>query len=87
MKYTELKKDISQGDRRVYLFEGEDAYFLGHAEEQVKAAFLTMPELNYASFDGASLKGKAMADLVTDGVEEDGLYNAFVKLGLVPAGA
>lgn len=65
MKYTELKKDISQGDRRVYLFEGEDAYFLGHAEEQVKAAFLTMPELNYASFDGASLKGKAMADLVT----------------------
>ena len=26
---------------------------------------------------------RAMADLVTDGVEQDGLWNAFCKLGLV----
>ena len=26
---------------------------------------------------------RAMADYVTDGVEEDGLYNAFVHLGLI----
>ena len=39
MKYTELKNDIAQGDRRIYLFEGEDAYFRTRGEEQVKAAF------------------------------------------------
>ena len=26
---------------------------------------------------------KAMADMVTDGVDEDGLYNAFVQLHLI----
>ncbi len=65
MKYTELKNDISQGDRRIYLFEGEDAYFRTHGEEQLKKAFLTMPELNYASFDGPSLKGKTLGDLTS----------------------
>ena len=65
MKYTELKNDISQSDRRIYLFEGDDAYFLTHGEEQVKHAFLTMPQLNYTSFDGSSLKGGALTELTS----------------------
>lgn len=65
MKYTELKNDITGGDRRIYLFEGEDAYFRTHGEEQVKRAFLQMPELNFASFDGSTLKGKALTDLTS----------------------
>ena len=27
MKYTELKNDIKQGARSIYLLEGDDAYF------------------------------------------------------------
>ncbi len=65
MKYTELKNDIATCDRRIYLLEGEDAYFAMHGEEQIKNAFLSMPELNYASFDGADLKGKNLSELVS----------------------
>lgn len=65
MKYTELKNDIAVGDRRIYLFEGEDAYFRTHGEEQVTRAFLTMPQLNFTSFDGAALKGKALTELTS----------------------
>ena len=46
--------------------------------------------LEYCAYGVAMGSGgeeiKAMADLVTDGVDEDGLYNAFVKLGLIEAG-
>lgn len=65
MKYTELKNDIQQGDRRIYLLEGEDAYFLMHGEEQIKNAFLTFAELNYSSFDGQTLKGKNLTELTS----------------------
>lgn len=65
MKYTELKNDIAQGDRRIYLFEGDDAYFRTHGEEQVKNAFLQLPQLNFASFDGSLLKGKALSELTS----------------------
>lgn len=65
MKYTELKNDIQQGARRIYLFEGEDAYFLMHGEEQIKKAFLSFPELNFASFDGQTLKGRTLTDLTS----------------------
>ena len=65
MKYTELKKDIAEGDRRIYLFEGEDAYFRTHGEEQVRRAFLSMPELNFSSFEGSLLKGRALSDLTS----------------------
>ena len=64
MKYTELKNSISEGAQPVYLLEGDDAYFRTHGEEQIKAAFLSMPELNYSSFDGESLKGPALSDLI-----------------------
>ncbi len=65
MKYTELKEDIARGDRRIYLLEGADAYFRVHGEEQIKNAFLAMPELNFASFDGAALKGRAARSLTS----------------------
>ena len=51
---------------------------------------IDIPMLEYCAYGVAMGSGggeiKAMADLVTDGVDEDGLYNAFVKLGLIPAG-
>lgn len=63
MKYTELKNDIAAGDRRIYLLEGDDAYFRSRGEEQIKSAFLELPELNFTSFDGASLKGASLTKL------------------------
>ncbi len=65
MKFTDLKDDVAQGARQVYLLEGDDAYFRGKAEEQIKSAFLEMPELNYASFDGAQYKGAALSDITS----------------------
>ena len=53
-------------------------------------AKVDIPMLEYCAYGVAMGSGgdeiKAMADLVTDGVDEDGLYNAFVKLGLIQAG-
>lgn len=62
MKFTQLKEDIAGGAQNIYLLEGDDAYFRTKAEEQIKAAFLSMPELNFTSFDGANLKGEAISD-------------------------
>lgn len=60
MKFTQLKEDIAQGARPIYLAEGDDAYFRAKTEEQIKSAFLSMPELNYSALDGTSLKGAAI---------------------------
>ena len=65
MKFTQLKDDIKEGARAVYLIEGDDAYFRQKAEEQIKAAFLTMPELNYSSFDGAQYKGANLTEITS----------------------
>ena len=64
MKYTELKQSLSEGARPVYLLEGDDAYFRMKGEEQIKNAFLEMPELNYSVFDGETLKGSGYTALV-----------------------
>jgi DNA polymerase-3 subunit delta len=64
MKYTELKNDIKEGARSIYLLEGDDAYFRQKGEEMIKSAFVSMPELNYSSFDGESLKGAQITNLV-----------------------
>ena len=55
MKYTELKNDIQEGAKSIYLLEGDDAYFRMKGEEMIKCAFLQMPELNYSTFDGEAL--------------------------------
>lgn len=65
MKFTELKNDIAQGARSVYLLEGDDAYFRARAEEQIVSAFTVMPELNFTSFDGSQYKGAAFKDVVS----------------------
>lgn len=65
MKFTQLKDDIAQGAQKIYLLEGDDAYFRTKAEEQIKSAFLEMPELNYASFDGSQYKGAALSDITS----------------------
>lgn len=63
MKFTELKKFLSEGGSGAFLLAGEDAYFLSNAEAIIKKAFLQMPELNFASFDGENLKGQNIQKL------------------------
>ncbi len=65
MKFTELKNDIKEGARGIYLLEGDDAYFRMKGEEMIKSAFLQMPELNFSAFDGATLKGSALTSLTS----------------------
>ena len=65
MKFTQLKDDIKEGARPIYLIEGDDAYFRAKAEEQIKSAFLQMPELNFTWFDGAQYKGAALSDVAS----------------------
>ncbi len=63
MKFTQLKDEIKSGAKPIYLIEGNDAYFRTKAEEQLKAAFLQMPELNFASYDGTQYKGAALTQI------------------------
>lgn len=63
MKFTELKNDLKSGAKNIYLLEGEDAYFRIKGEEMIKSAFLTMPELNFTSIEGDSLKGSGASAL------------------------
>ena len=65
MKFTQLKDDIKEGARSVYLIEGDDAYFRQKAEEQIKAAFLQMPELNFTTFDGGQYKGANLSEITS----------------------
>ena len=65
MKFTDLKNDIQQGARSIYLLEGDDAYFRNKGEELIKSAFLQMPELNFTSLDGETLKGNALSALIS----------------------
>ncbi|MGN0818380.1 MAG: hypothetical protein ACI4L9_05355, partial [Candidatus Coproplasma sp.] len=65
MKFTELKNDIESGARTIYLIEGDDAYFRTRAEEQIKSAYLTMPELNYSSYDGSLYKGASLSEITS----------------------
>lgn len=64
MKFTELKNDLSVGARSIYLLEGDDAYFRLKGEEMIKSAFVQMPELNFTSLDGESLKGGSLSALI-----------------------
>ncbi|MDE6790605.1 MAG: DNA polymerase III subunit delta [Clostridia bacterium] len=65
MKFTQLKDDIKEGAKPIYLIEGDDAYFRAKAEEQIKSAFLEMPELNFTTFDGAQYKGASLTDITS----------------------
>lgn len=65
MEFTELKNDIKQGARSIYLLEGEDAYFRMKGEEQIKNAYLSMPELNFSCLDGENMKGGNLSELIS----------------------
>ena len=65
MKFTELKDDIAKGAQKIYLLEGDDAYFRTKAEEMIKSAFLEMPELNFSSYDGGAYKGAAISEIIS----------------------
>lgn len=64
MKFTELKNDIQEGARSIYLLEGDDAYFRIKGEEMIKSAFVQMPELNFTTLDGEALKGNSLSQLI-----------------------
>ena len=58
MKFVDLKKHIDEnGACPIYLCEGEEAYFRDKAESLLKSRFLQDETLDYASFDGMTLKG------------------------------
>lgn len=65
MKYVDFKKFTDEnGARPIYLFEGEETYFREKGEELLKARFLQEPTLDYASFDGNTLKGEKLKTIV-----------------------
>ena len=65
MKYVDFKKFTDEnGAMPIYLFEGEERYFLEKAEELLKTRFLSDVTLDFAAFDGAALKGDKIKDLI-----------------------
>lgn len=66
MKYTELKKRLDEyGVEPVYFFEGEEGYFRAGGANAVCARLNLDKTLDYASFDGATLKGDKINSLVS----------------------
>ena len=65
MKFIELKNDIAQGAKSIYLLEGNDAYFRLKGEDMIKSAFMQMPELNFTSLEGENLKGSSLSSLIS----------------------
>lgn len=64
MKYVDFRKFTDEnGAMPVYLFEGEETYFHAKGEELLRSRFVSDTTLDYASFDGASLKGEKIREL------------------------
>lgn len=64
MKYAQLREFTTQnGAQSIYLLEGEESYFREKGEAFLKSQFCQEPMLDYASFDGASLKGDNLRNL------------------------
>ena len=65
MKYVDFKKFTDEnGAQPIYLFEGEEGYFREGGEKLIKSRFLQDETLDYATFDGATLKGSKISALV-----------------------
>ncbi len=65
MKYVEFKKFTDEnGALPIYLFEGEEVYFRERGEGLLKSRFLADATLDYAAFEGNTLKGERMKGLV-----------------------
>ena len=64
MKYVEFRKFTEEnGAMPVYLFEGEETYFHKKGEEFLLTRFSVDKTLDYASFDGALLKGEKIREM------------------------
>ena len=64
MKYVEFRKFTDEnGAQPIYLFEGEEGYFREKGEQLLKTRFVQEPTLDYASFDGTSMKGDGIKTL------------------------
>ncbi len=64
MKYVDFRKFTDEnGAMPVYLFEGEETYFHRKGEEFLRSRFCMDTTLDYASFDGATLKGEKIREL------------------------
>jgi len=65
LKYVDFRKFTDEvGAQPIYLFEGEDAYFREKGGQLLKARFVQETTLDFASFEGASLKGDGIKSLV-----------------------
>ena len=64
MKFEQLKSSLASFVERIYLIEGEEAFFRARAAEMIKNAAMTEPDLNYALFSGADIKQSGGDDLV-----------------------
>lgn len=66
MKYVEFRKFTDEnGAMPIYLFEGEEGYFREGGEALIKSRFLQDATLDYAVFDGATLKGTKISALLS----------------------
>ncbi len=55
MNFSELKSSLSDV-KKIYLLEGEDAFFRTRGEEMIKKKFLSEPDFNLTNIDASALK-------------------------------
>lgn len=59
MKFSDLKKSLTNGVELAYLIEGEDAFLRESALSMLKSSYLQSPELNLNNFEGTAIKEDA----------------------------
>ncbi len=55
MKYSELKRSLSNGVETVYIIHGADDFLRNYATNMIKEKFVSMPDLNYMAVEGNQL--------------------------------
>lgn len=66
MKYVDFKKFTEEnGAQPIYLLDGEEGYFRERGEQMIKSRFVQDTTLDFVSFDGGSLKGGKISELVS----------------------
>lgn len=58
MKYSELKRSLSNGVKPIYYLCGADDFLRNHAVFLIKDKCVAMPELNFMSAEGSSINGE-----------------------------
>ena len=63
MKFIDFKSQLNSGTvGDIYLFEGEDAFFIKRGVSMLKNKFITEPDLNYAELDA---ENTSISDMIT----------------------